>query len=29
MVKGVDPVSSRVLPATGSDHLSVAAGITW
>ncbi|URM94914.1 endonuclease/exonuclease/phosphatase family protein [Actinomadura madurae] len=29
MVKGVNPVSSRVLPATGSDHLPVAASITW
>ncbi|WP_412519136.1 endonuclease/exonuclease/phosphatase family protein [Actinomadura madurae] len=29
MVKGVNPVSSRVLPATGSDHLPVAAAITW
>jgi vancomycin resistance protein VanJ len=27
LVRGVRPVSSRVLPATGSDHLPVAAGI--
>ncbi|MEV0321444.1 endonuclease/exonuclease/phosphatase family protein [Streptomyces sp. NPDC050658] len=26
---GVEPVSSWVLPATGSDHLPVAAGISW
>ncbi|WP_433462966.1 endonuclease/exonuclease/phosphatase family protein [Spirillospora sp. CA-128828] len=29
LVRGVKPESSRVLPATGSDHLPVAAGITW
>ncbi|MFI0482545.1 endonuclease/exonuclease/phosphatase family protein [Actinomadura sp. 9N215] len=29
MVRGVDPASSRVLPSTGSDHLPVAAGISW
>ncbi|MFI1093713.1 endonuclease/exonuclease/phosphatase family protein [Streptomyces sp. NPDC020917] len=29
LVRGVKPVSSRVLPATGSDHLPVAAGIAW
>lgn len=29
MVRGVTPTSSRVLPATGSDHLPVAAGISW
>ncbi|WP_405812858.1 endonuclease/exonuclease/phosphatase family protein [Streptomyces sp. NBC_01390] len=29
LVRGVEPVSSRVLPATGSDHLPVAAAISW
>lgn len=29
LVRGVEPTSSWVLPATGSDHLPVAAGITW
>ncbi|GAA2600267.1 endonuclease/exonuclease/phosphatase family protein [Actinomadura fulvescens] len=29
LVKGMEPKSSRVLPATGSDHLPVAAGISW
>ncbi|WP_344398613.1 endonuclease/exonuclease/phosphatase family protein [Streptomyces longisporus] len=29
LVRGVQPVSSWVLPATGSDHLPVAAGISW
>ncbi|MDO3700239.1 endonuclease/exonuclease/phosphatase family protein [Micromonospora sp. C28SCA-DRY-2] len=29
MVRGVEPESSWVLPATGSDHLPVAAGISW
>ncbi|WP_106401372.1 endonuclease/exonuclease/phosphatase family protein [Actinocorallia populi] len=29
LVRGVEPESSRVLPATGSDHLPVAAGISW
>ncbi|WP_346779735.1 endonuclease/exonuclease/phosphatase family protein [Streptomyces sp. S3(2020)] len=29
LVRGVRPVSSWVLPATGSDHLPVAAGISW
>jgi len=29
LVRGVKPVSSWVLPATGSDHLPVAAGIAW
>ncbi|WP_327358951.1 endonuclease/exonuclease/phosphatase family protein [Streptomyces sp. NBC_01304] len=29
LVRGVDPVGSWVLPATGSDHLPVAAGIGW
>ncbi|MFJ7996505.1 endonuclease/exonuclease/phosphatase family protein [Streptomyces sp. NPDC096310] len=29
LVRGVEPVSSRVLPATGSDHRPVAAGIRW
>ncbi|MGW7527941.1 endonuclease/exonuclease/phosphatase family protein [Streptomyces sp. NPDC054783] len=29
LVRGVTPKSSWVLPATGSDHLPVAAGITW
>ncbi|MEV3922961.1 endonuclease/exonuclease/phosphatase family protein [Actinomadura coerulea] len=29
LVRGVEPRSSRVLPATGSDHLPVAAGISW
>ena len=29
LVRGVDPESSRVLPATGSDHLPVAAAISW
>jgi vancomycin resistance protein VanJ len=29
LVRGVRPDSSRVLPATGSDHLPVAAGLSW
>ncbi|MCZ4123426.1 endonuclease/exonuclease/phosphatase family protein [Streptomyces sp. H39-S7] len=29
LVRGVEPRSSRVLSATGSDHLPVAAGISW
>ncbi|MEE1788622.1 endonuclease/exonuclease/phosphatase family protein [Streptomyces sp. SP17BM10] len=29
LVRGVTATSSRVLPDTGSDHLPVAAGITW
>ncbi|WP_030871195.1 endonuclease/exonuclease/phosphatase family protein [Streptomyces sp. NRRL S-37] len=29
LVRGVEPTSSWVLPATGSDHLPVAAGIGW
>ncbi|WBO61676.1 endonuclease/exonuclease/phosphatase family protein [Streptomyces camelliae] len=29
LVHGVEPTSSWVLPATGSDHLPVAAGISW
>ncbi|MEU8887580.1 endonuclease/exonuclease/phosphatase family protein [Streptomyces sp. NPDC048442] len=29
LVRGVQPASSWVLPATGSDHLPVAAGISW
>jgi vancomycin resistance protein VanJ len=29
LVRGVRAESSRVLPATGSDHLPVAAGISW
>ncbi|MEV0259330.1 endonuclease/exonuclease/phosphatase family protein [Streptomyces sp. NPDC050732] len=29
LVRGVEPASSWVLPATGSDHLPVAAGINW
>ncbi|RAY14141.1 hypothetical protein DPM19_17885 [Actinomadura craniellae] len=29
LVKGVRPESSRVLPATGSDHRPVAAAISW
>ncbi|WP_411145724.1 endonuclease/exonuclease/phosphatase family protein [Streptomyces sp. x-80] len=29
LVRGVTPDSSWVLPATGSDHLPVAAGISW
>ena len=29
LVRGVKPESSWVLPATGSDHLPVAAGISW
>ncbi len=29
LVRGVEPVTSWVLPATGSDHLPVAAGIRW
>ncbi len=29
LVRGVRPESSWVLPATGSDHLPVAAGISW
>jgi vancomycin resistance protein VanJ len=28
-VRGVKPESSWVLPATGSDHRPVAAGISW
>ncbi|MEV8317683.1 endonuclease/exonuclease/phosphatase family protein [Streptomyces sp. NPDC059900] len=29
LVRGVEPASSWVLPATGSDHLPVAASISW
>ncbi|MEU6762940.1 endonuclease/exonuclease/phosphatase family protein [Streptomyces sp. NPDC046853] len=29
LVRGVEPTDSWVLPATGSDHLPVAAGISW
>lgn len=29
LVRGVEPTSSWVLPATASDHLPVAAGISW
>ncbi|MDX6346283.1 MAG: vancomycin resistance protein VanJ [Streptomyces sp.] len=29
LVRGVEPKSSWLLPATGSDHLPVAAGISW
>ncbi|MFG2128708.1 endonuclease/exonuclease/phosphatase family protein [Streptomyces sp. NPDC048751] len=29
LVRGVKPTSSWVLPGTGSDHLPVAAGISW
>ncbi|MEU3724921.1 endonuclease/exonuclease/phosphatase family protein [Streptomyces sp. NPDC031705] len=29
LVRGVEPKSSRVLPETASDHLPVAAGISW
>jgi vancomycin resistance protein VanJ len=29
LVRGVEPDSSWVLPATGSDHLPVAARISW
>ncbi|MCT9083783.1 endonuclease/exonuclease/phosphatase family protein [Streptomyces fulvoviolaceus] len=29
LVRGVEPDSSWVLPATGSDHLPVGAGISW
>ncbi len=29
LVRGVEPQSSWVLPSTGSDHLPVAAGISW
>lgn len=29
LVRGVEPKSSWVLPPTGSDHLPVAAGISW
>jgi vancomycin resistance protein VanJ len=29
LVRGVEPESSCVLPATGSDHRPVAAGISW
>jgi vancomycin resistance protein VanJ len=29
LVRGVEPESSWALPATGSDHLPVAAGISW
>lgn len=29
LVRGVEPARSWVLPATGSDHLPVAAGINW
>lgn len=29
LVRGVEPTSSWVLPGTGSDHLPVAAGISW
>ncbi|MBV1856682.1 endonuclease/exonuclease/phosphatase family protein [Catellatospora sp. NEAU-YM18] len=29
LVRGIEPKDSWVLPATGSDHLPVAAGISW
>lgn len=29
MVKGLDPVSSRTLPSTGSDHLPIAASVAF
>ncbi len=29
LVRGMEPVNSWMLPATGSDHLPVAAGISW
>jgi vancomycin resistance protein VanJ len=29
LVRGVEPANSWVLPATGSDHRPVAAGISW
>ena len=29
LVRGVKPANARLLPPTGSDHLPVAAGITW
>lgn len=29
LVRGVEPASAWTLPATGSDHLPVAAGISW
>jgi vancomycin resistance protein VanJ len=29
LVRGVQPTSSWVLPATGSDHRPVAAGVSW
>ncbi|MFE9706033.1 endonuclease/exonuclease/phosphatase family protein [Streptomyces sp. NPDC005930] len=29
LVRGVEPAGSWVLPATGSDHLPVAAGVDW
>jgi vancomycin resistance protein VanJ len=29
LVRGVEPQSARVLPATGSDHLPVAAALNW
>ncbi|GAA0949792.1 endonuclease/exonuclease/phosphatase family protein [Actinocorallia libanotica] len=29
LVRGVKPENARLLPPTGSDHLPVAAGITW
>ncbi|WP_454324533.1 endonuclease/exonuclease/phosphatase family protein [Streptomyces ambofaciens] len=29
LVRGVEPTGSWVLPATGSDHLPVAAGVSW
>ncbi|MFA3877487.1 endonuclease/exonuclease/phosphatase family protein [Streptomyces sp. MMCC 100] len=29
LVRGVEPTDSWVLPATGSDHLPVAAGVSW
>jgi vancomycin resistance protein VanJ len=29
LVRGVEPTKSWVLPADGSDHLPVAAGISW
>ena len=29
LVRGVEPEGSWVLPATSSDHLPVAAGISW
>ena len=29
LVRGVEPTGSQVLPANGSDHLPVTAGLTW